>query len=85
MRNIKMRTLSCMLIFVLGMSIVSAQTTAVQTTALTQNAEAQAVGGISCGAAWGLALAFAAGTLNLCGTLCATAGWSMLLALDSCS
>jgi hypothetical protein len=84
MRNIKMRTLSCMLIFVLGMSIVSAQTNAVQTTALAQNAEAQAVGGISCGAAWGLMLGFAAGALSPCGILCATAGWYMLLTLDNC-
>jgi hypothetical protein len=85
MNKIKMKILSCMFIFVLGISIVSAQTNAVQTAVLPQNAEEQAVGGMSCGAKWGLALAFAAGTLSPCGVFCATAGWYMLLTLDSCS
>jgi hypothetical protein len=85
MKNTKMKILSCMLIFVLGLSIVSAQTNAVQTAELTQNAEAQTVGGIGCGVAWGLAIGFAIGTLSPCSILCATAGWFMILTFDDCT
>ena len=84
MRTCKIKILSCMLIFVLGISIISAQASGVKTAALTQNAEAQAVGGYSCAAVYGLGLGLAAATLSPCGILCATAGWYLLMALNSC-
>jgi hypothetical protein len=40
-----------MLVIVLGTSIIGAQANTVRTAALTQNVEAQTVGGIGCGAA----------------------------------
>jgi hypothetical protein len=85
MRISKVKIISFMLLLAMGISMVSAQTNAVQTVVLAQNAEAQTVGGISCGYAWGLGLALAIGTLSPCGVLCATAGWYMLLTLDSCT
>jgi hypothetical protein len=45
MRTCKIKVIGCMLIFVLGISIISAQTNAVSTAGLAQNAEAQAMGG----------------------------------------
>jgi hypothetical protein len=85
MRTSKMKILSCLLIFVLGISIVSAQSNVFQTTALAQSAEAQAVGGIRCGAVWGLAIGLAFATMSPCSVLCATAGWFTMLALENCT
>jgi hypothetical protein len=80
----KIKILSCILIFVLGTSIISAQANIVQTAALTHNDEAEAVGGLSCAGMWGLELALAVGTLSPCGIICATAGWYLLITMDHC-
>jgi hypothetical protein len=81
----KAKILSCILVFVLGISMISAQAKGVQTAALMHNEEAQVVGGYSCAAMWGLELGLAAATLSPCGIICATAGWYLLMTLDSCS
>jgi hypothetical protein len=84
MKTYKMKILSGLLILVLGICIVSTQALAGQTVVLAQNAEAQAVGGYSCAAAFGVGLALGVASLTPCGILCATAGWYMLLALNYC-
>ena len=82
MKTYKMKILSSLLILVLGICIVSTQALAGQTVVLAQNA--QAVGGYSCAAAFGVGLALGVASLTPCGILCATAGWYMLLALNYC-
>jgi hypothetical protein len=84
MRTIHMKFLSCMLMFVLGIGFVSAQTNAAPSTTLARNAEAQAVGGYSCAAVYGLSLGLGIASLSPCGIVCATAGWYMILALNNC-
>jgi hypothetical protein len=51
MRTSKIRMIRCPHIFVLGSSIASAQTNAIQTKVLARNVEAQAIGGMA-GQAW---------------------------------
>ena len=73
-----------LLILALALSIVSAQTNIIQTQELPQNIEAQAVGGISCAGAWGLAIGLGVAALSPCGIVCATGAWYSLLLLNEC-
>jgi len=79
----KAKILVTILTLVLTLSIVSAQSPVISTQQLAQPAEAQAVGGSACAAAWGLGLALGIAALSPCGVLCASLAWYDLAAIGA--
>ena len=79
----KLKTVLCIFILALAVSLLSAQPGVTQTQALGQTAELQAVGGASsaCLRAIGLGLGLAAAALSPCGVLCASLAWYDILAI----
>jgi hypothetical protein len=76
MKKPKIIAALCILALIMLVSVVSANPHVVQSLALAQTAEVQAVGGGSgCARAIGLGLALAAATLSPCGVLCASMAW----------
>ena len=84
MKMKKLKTIACMLTLILAVSVASAQQSIVQTHALEQTAEAQAVGGYSCASAWGFSIGLGLATLSGCGIVCATAAWYSIALLSVC-
>jgi len=84
MKMKRFKAIACMLTLMLAVSIASAQHDIVQTQALTQAAESQAVGGIRCATVWGFSIALGLATLSGCGIICATAAWYSLALHSVC-
>ncbi len=76
--------LAVVLTLVMVLSIAGARPNFMQSHAMAETAEAQAVGGVSCAAVWGFGLAVGAATLSGCGIVCGTIAWYTLLALNEC-
>ncbi len=83
MKKQNLVTAACVLTLLLVLSIASAQPNVLQSQALAQTAEQQAVGGDKCAAAWGVGLALAVASLSPCGVVCASLAWYDLLAIGA--
>jgi hypothetical protein len=84
MKMQKKRFMASVLALALALSFVSAWPDTVQTQALAQEAEAQAVGGYSCATIWGFGLALGIASLSPCGIMCGTAAWYTIMLLNQC-
>jgi hypothetical protein len=84
MKMKKLKAIACILTLMLVVSIVSSQHTIIQTHALAQASESQAIGGGRCATAWGFSIALGVATLSGCGIVCATAAWYSLALLSGC-
>lgn len=84
MKMKRLKAVACILTLMLAVCIASVQNTAIQTHALAQDAESQAIGGDKCATVWGLSLALGLATLSGCGIICATAAWYSLALHTMC-
>ena len=84
MNTKKLKAIACMLALMLAVSIASSQQNIIQTHALAQASEAEAIGGVRCATAWGFTIALGVATISGCGIVCATAAWYSLALLSGC-